>query len=558
MSALIPLDQIRDNPYQGRADYGDIEPLAVSIATEDLQETPKARKNGKGYELKFGHRRAEAFRWLYHNWKAKGLPDRYEGYSKMPLDVQELTDEEMYRGAVIENELRKDLNDIERARMMKFYREEFSKTSAEVGVVFGVNDATVRSMTRLLDLHPDAQKLLAEGKITQGTARTLLSAQKIVDAADAIKAVVKKLASVPNTNDHEAIVERAIERGGNVIEMWGRWDSNSKPRAGRDLWLLDMKNFPNKMLPLLSPADTQACVGNRIAEAVNYLNGLTSAPLPDELKARLDHLVNPPACNACPFYAVVNKTHYCGVKICHRRKEAAFTAQKLADMSRTLKIAVYQENDGAYLLLDEDIASHKKAFEARNADLRLLPASALRGYSYQHFKGADSSTAKVVAVGESTNTLAVRGAKSKGGKKTEKEKAEMRAMRLYRTRRLELTWEYTAAAQGIFEGAPMEALRKLRGWNYVGVDNCIPEDHNRPSTGSDAERLAFARRDLTWALIVEQSSHYTRSKLTDILERFTKITGVKAPKPLVKRAEEWDAEIHALASVSAETKGKKK
>ena len=56
---LIALEQIKPNPYQGREEYGDIEPLARSIATDGLQEIPKARKNGKGYELKFGHRRVE-------------------------------------------------------------------------------------------------------------------------------------------------------------------------------------------------------------------------------------------------------------------------------------------------------------------------------------------------------------------------------------------------------------------------------------------------------------------------------------------------------------------
>lgn len=76
MSAeLIPLNKIAHNPYQGREEYGDIETLARSIAMDGLQETPKGRHTprGKGYQLKFGHRRAEAFRWLKDNWQAQGL-----------------------------------------------------------------------------------------------------------------------------------------------------------------------------------------------------------------------------------------------------------------------------------------------------------------------------------------------------------------------------------------------------------------------------------------------------------------------------------------------------
>ncbi len=68
----------------------------------------------------------------------------------------------------------------------------------------------------------------------------------------------------------------------------------------------------------------------------------------------------------------------------------------------------------------------------------------------------------------------------------------------------------------------------------------------------------FQRRALVWRLIMQETSYYARRDLTDVLDRFSKITGVKAPKALVKRAQEWDAEIHALASVAVETPAVKK
>jgi ParB-like chromosome segregation protein Spo0J len=41
---LVKLELIKDNPYQGRQVYDDIDLLGRSIATDGLQETPKARK----------------------------------------------------------------------------------------------------------------------------------------------------------------------------------------------------------------------------------------------------------------------------------------------------------------------------------------------------------------------------------------------------------------------------------------------------------------------------------------------------------------------------------
>lgn len=52
---------------------------------------------------------------------------------------------------------------------------------------------------------------------------------------------------------------------------------------------------------------------------------------------------------------------------------------------------------------------------------------------------------------------------------------------------------------------------------------------------------------------MNKTSHYSRSGLVDALDKFAHVTGVKAPKALVKRAEEWDAEIQATASVSTAT-----
>ena len=99
---------------------------------------------------------------------------------------------------------------------------------------------------------------------------------------------------------------------------------------------------------------------------------------------------------------------------------------------------------------------------------------------------------------------------------------------------------------------------KLCSWHHIGIDDRIPDEHDHPQTGTDAQKLELQRRSLIWRLIVGETSHYTRSHLVTLLDRFYKITQVKAPKALIKRAEEWDAEIESAAKVvSTATKGKK-
>jgi len=568
---LIKLDLIGSNPYQGREDYTEIDSLAHSIGTDGLQEIPKARisPNGKGsktatYQLNFGHRRVEAFRWLRDNWQALNLPDRYEGYTVMPLDIEELTDEQMYRGAVIENEQREDLNDIEKARMIREYRSTFDKTSAEAGELFGMSDATVRGIEQFLKLPQKAQTMLAEKKITQGTARLLLSAQKL-GGEGIVKEALKEIQSNDGSQTPDEIIEHEIDELGNTVEMCNVLRNGEKPRAGHGLWLLDMKNFPNKMLEHLAPGDLVEfgflTVAQLTKHHTNYLLGLQEGylaglndgdNLEPDLKTKIDHLVNPPACTACPFYMVMNKTHYCGMKACHKRKAAAFRAQKLADLSRTVKIPIYAEVDGAYLVLDSDQASHRKAFDSRHADLRLVPSEMYKGYAWQSFKGLDSDMAKLVAVGESLNRLAVAGSKGKTvGKKSEKEKAEARAMRLYRNVRRELMWGYVVEAEKIFSGVPMEALKKLNDWRYILIDDRIPEEYSHNPGG---DKTQYQRRSLVWRLIMEASSFYSRCDLVTQLKSFEGRTTVKPSKELLKRATDWDAQIHDLAKpVAVET-----
>ena len=593
-SVLVELDQIQDNPYQMRVDYDaeKIRELAVDIATNTLLQVPAARRVNGHYELVYGHRRKRALEVL----ATTGVPELGIApdpkYKFMPLQVRELDDFQMFDDGLSENLKRDDLKTTERARAIQKYLD-FGKSSKEAAVKFGLgSDATVRGLVRLLDLPEEVHAKIDDGSITQGTARSLLSMQKIAPK-ETIIATVNKIEKNKNNSLPEDVIEGTIQRLEDVVEMWDEDRKNGKPRSSyRSGWLLDMKNFPNKLLPALTPVDAAIALGIQdnekamklVSEYLECVDGLSVAEPTDDPKfiedvkahaqtcldkitklspeyvARLQHLINPPACTACPFYTKVRGNHFCGIKVCHTRKTVAWETNTVQDASRQLKIEIYEKADGAYQVLS--YGDHK-LFGSRHKGLRLLPRSQWAGryHSQYGYTGVDDDAFVVVATGEASakmNKSNGGSGKSVGGKMTEREKADRRAMRIYRRRRIELLWEYTAAAQTLFDGVPIEALRKLCSWHHIGIDDRIPDEHDHPQTGTDAQKLEFQRRSLVWRLIVGETSHYTRSDLVTLLDRFYKITQVKAPKALLQRAQEWDAEIKAAGKVvSVETPKKK-
>src|SRR3989304_4223458 len=185
MIVNVPLDRIRDNPFQPRQTYPDIQELAEKIkarkgvlpATHGLIHPPNARVvNARGTMLPWlgggfssyppdcaaqlaeGHRRIRAFRLL-----AETDPD----YACMPVNVVDLDDRAMDDIAWDENLARKDLSPVEEARALQRSLERFGLTQAELADRRRLARSTVTNKLRLLQL-PDAMlDAIHEGKLTE-------------------------------------------------------------------------------------------------------------------------------------------------------------------------------------------------------------------------------------------------------------------------------------------------------------------------------------------------------------------------------------------------------
>jgi len=200
--AMIGLDYILPNPYQTREreDPLHVAKVAESILTQGLLQPPVGRYVSlKKCELAFGHTRLAAYKLLTRLGLqgdsdgldltefpalARLLAQRVAGelsdeagkaWLYLPVNMRELSDEEMFRLAVSENLARKDLTPIEEAKAMARYRDDFGKTSEQIGELFGVTGSAVRHKIALLGLPDGLKEAFAAGTLSEGAAREVLS-----------------------------------------------------------------------------------------------------------------------------------------------------------------------------------------------------------------------------------------------------------------------------------------------------------------------------------------------------------------------------------------------
>jgi ParB family chromosome partitioning protein len=159
----LALADIVASPLQPRTEFRSeqLSELIESIRERGIIQPLIVRKvNGK-FELIAGERR----------WRAAGEV----GLKEAPAIVREASDVEVLELALVENLQREDLNPIEEAMAYARLSGEFSMTQEEIARKVGKNRATVANAMRLLDLAPEVQSYVRQGRLTVGHAKAILS-----------------------------------------------------------------------------------------------------------------------------------------------------------------------------------------------------------------------------------------------------------------------------------------------------------------------------------------------------------------------------------------------
>lgn len=161
--STLPINKIRPNKEQPRKTFKaeDLAELADSIKQNGILQPLLVRRQADHYEIVAGERRYQAA-------KAAGLEE-------VPVIIREISDEDVFKLALIENLQRSDLTPLEEAQGYRQLIKEKGLTQEELAQALSKSRSTITNTLRLLDLPQEVQSLVDEGKLTAGHARAILA-----------------------------------------------------------------------------------------------------------------------------------------------------------------------------------------------------------------------------------------------------------------------------------------------------------------------------------------------------------------------------------------------
>ncbi|PZQ79439.1 MAG: chromosome partitioning protein ParB [Ancylobacter novellus] len=173
----VPVSFLRANPNNPRRTFGeeDLEDLAASIRERGVIQPIVVRAVAgarDAYEIVAGERR----------WRAT----QRAGVHEVPIVVVEVDDREALEIAIIENVQRADLNPLEEAAGYQALAEQFGYSQNDLARVIGKSRSHVANTVRLLKLPESVKEYLADGRLSAGHARALLTQEDPEGLARAI------------------------------------------------------------------------------------------------------------------------------------------------------------------------------------------------------------------------------------------------------------------------------------------------------------------------------------------------------------------------------------
>ena len=159
----MKINSVEPNINQPRNSFDDdkIDDLAESIKVHGVLQPIIVTKKGDYYQIIAGERR----------WRAS----KKAGLKTIPAIVRDYDERKIREVALIENLQRQDLNALETAKAIKELMEEHSLTQEEIAKTLGKSRSAIANTLRILNLDERVQELVADGKISEGHARTLAS-----------------------------------------------------------------------------------------------------------------------------------------------------------------------------------------------------------------------------------------------------------------------------------------------------------------------------------------------------------------------------------------------
>ena len=201
----VAIDQLAPGEGQPRKTFNEesLNELADSIRSQGILQPILVERVGERYEIVAGERRYRAA--------------QLAGLKEVPVVVKQFSRDQRLQIALVENIQREDLTPIEEAEAYRTLMNSLKVGQEELATRLGKKRSTVANSLRLLNLSEEMQQAVADGRMSAGHARAILSLQ--------------------NPSDRDHLFMRILEEGISVreaeaaAEALGRGKRAEKPKA---------------------------------------------------------------------------------------------------------------------------------------------------------------------------------------------------------------------------------------------------------------------------------------------------------------------------------------
>lgn len=218
----VPVDLILSNPFQPRHDFDEqgLGELADVMKSMGFFGALLGRRQQRHIQLAYGERRVRAARMA--------------GLQEIPMEIRALSDEDMFNIAVVENEQRRDLTQLEVGEAFLRAQEQFGLSERQIAERLGKSKGYVRNRIETARLPEDLKIILritTEDKFSASHAR--------------------ELSRIENASTRRMLVDRVQKEGLNYQQ--------TKLAVEDELWLLE---HPEDLSPGSSSAgeDTEEVI----------------------------------------------------------------------------------------------------------------------------------------------------------------------------------------------------------------------------------------------------------------------------------------------------------
>lgn len=182
-----PIEELKPHANQPRKTFADdkMAELVASIKEKGVIQPLVVRQQDDYYQIIAGERR----------WRAA----QKAGLDRVPVVIQDVSEDWALEIALIENIQREDLNPLEEAEAYRYLMDSFDLLQEDVAKRVGKNRSTVANAIRLLRLPDKVKSDLAESKMSMGHARALLALELEEDMLEASEEIIRKKLSVRET-----------------------------------------------------------------------------------------------------------------------------------------------------------------------------------------------------------------------------------------------------------------------------------------------------------------------------------------------------------------------